>query len=147
MSARHDSGLRAVARVRGVRETDSRIGLRQALTEYRAAQDRVDELRRRMAAADTFGSGSAAEFLALRDSLRLLGEVLVAAEQECAGTRSISEAALARWRSDKARLDAIEVLLERRAAARRTEAARREARELDELAVQRWLRARTAGAA
>ncbi len=145
MSA-HDTGLKAVARVRGVREADSRIGLRLALTEYRAAQNRVDELRHQMAAADTFGAGSAAEFLALRESLRLLGEVLVAAEQDCAGTRTISEAALAQWRSDKARLSAIELLLERRAAERRTEQARREARELDELAAQRWVRAR-AGAA
>ncbi|MCW2856963.1 MAG: hypothetical protein JWR52_2578 [Marmoricola sp.] len=147
MSAPRDAGLLAVARVRAVRESDSRVGLRQALAELGAAQRRVDELRRRMEVADAFGTGSAAEFLALRVSLSLLGEVLVAAEQQYEGTRTISDAALVRWQSDKARLGAIELLLERRVAERRTDRERADARELDDLAAQRWLRARTAGAA
>lgn len=43
MSARNqgDAGMRAVARVRAVREQDSRIGLQQALREQRAHEERV----------------------------------------------------------------------------------------------------------
>ncbi|MCW2755895.1 MAG: hypothetical protein JWQ32_3306 [Marmoricola sp.] len=147
MSAPRDAGLLAVARVRTVRESDSRVGLRQALAELEAAEHRVVELRRRMEVADAFGTGSAAEFLALRVSLSLLGEALVAAEQQCECTRTISDAALVRWQSDKARLGAIELLLERREAERCAERERADARELDDLATQRWLRAHTAGAA
>ncbi|RNL62655.1 hypothetical protein EFK50_12930 [Nocardioides marmoriginsengisoli] len=140
MSARHDAGLAAVARVRGVRETDSRIGLQTALGEQRSAQARVDELRARVDAADAFESGPAATFLALRQSLEVLGGILGTAEAERNQAATISEAALARWHQDKSRLGAIEMLLERRAAARREEAGRREARDLDDLAAQRWLR-------
>ncbi|MFL6157587.1 MAG: flagellar export protein FliJ [Marmoricola sp.] len=140
-----DAGLRAVARVRGVRESDSRIGLTTALGEHRAAQARVDELRHRLETASTFVAGSAPEFLALRTSLAALGDVLIAAESARDGSRTVSDAALARWQVDKSRLSAIEMLLERRAADRRTDAARREARELDDLAAQRWSRQRDGG--
>ena len=136
----NDAGLLAVARVRRVRETDSRIGLQTALAEQRAAQKRVDDLRRRLSAAEQFAAGSAAEFVALRDSLQVLGMVLLAAVEELDQTRTISAAALEAWQRDRAKLAAIEGLLERRAAARRTEAARSAARELDDLATQRWLR-------
>ncbi|MCZ4497975.1 MAG: hypothetical protein JWQ74_528 [Marmoricola sp.] len=145
MTARHsaDAGLHAVARVRGVRETDSRLGLRTALTEYRAAQASVDALRSRITAS-TFDTGPAGAFLALRESLAVLGTMLIAAEAERDSSQVISDAAYARWQSDRTRLAAIEMLLERRAANRRTEAARVEARELDEIAAQRWNAARTA---
>ncbi|RNL80240.1 flagellar FliJ family protein [Nocardioides marmorisolisilvae] len=135
-----DAGLLAVARVRRVRETDSRIGLQTALAEQRAAQKRVDDLRRRLHDADRFAAGSAADFVALRGSLQVLGMVLLAAVEELDQTRTISAAALEAWQRDRAKLAAIEGLLERRLAARRTEAARGEARELDDLATQRWLR-------
>ena len=140
MSARHDAGLSAVARVRSVRETDSRIGLQPALGEQRAAQARVDELRTRLNAADSFAAGSAGSFVSLRHSLEVLGSVLITAEAERNQASTISEAALSRWHQDKARLAAIEMLLERRADARREEANRREARDLDDISVQRWLR-------
>ena len=135
-----DAGLLAVARVRRVRETDSRIGLQTALAEQRDAQKRCDDLRRRLTAADQFAAGSAADFVALRGSLQVLGMVLLAAVDELDQTRTIAAAALEAWKRDRAKLAAIEGLLERRATARRTEVARSEARELDDLATQRWLR-------
>jgi flagellar FliJ protein len=135
-----DAGLLAVARVRRVRETDSRVGLQTALAEQRAAQRRVDDLRGRLHAADQFSAGPAADFLALRGSLQVLGMVLLQAIDELDQSRTISTAALDAWMRDRAKLAAIEGLLERRAAARRTESARSEARELDDLATQRWLR-------
>jgi len=149
VSARRDAGLAAVARVRSVRESDSRIGLQTALAEQRARQARVDEVRGRIERANRFEAGSAAEFLALRSSLEVLGDALAAAQTDRDQAATISEAALARWHADKARLEAIEMLLERRAAARQAEVARHEAHELDDIAAQRWQRAREqrAGAA
>jgi flagellar protein FliJ len=140
MTAAGDAGMRAVARVRAVREQDSRIGLQQALGELRLHEGRAADLRHRVENADAFAAGSAASFVALRASLDALGQVLRAAEEDTATSRTISEAAYTRWQEDKTRLSAVEVLLERRAADRRTQASRREARELDEVAVQLWQR-------
>lgn len=140
MNPTHDAGLRAVARVRNVRETDSRIGLRTAWQESRAAQHRVDELRGQLEQANGFSTGSAASFLALRQSLQILGDVLIAAEHDRDASQLISDTAYAHWQRDRTRLAAVENLLERRADARRTEVARKEARELDDIAAQRWLR-------
>ena len=142
---RHDPALRAVERVRGVRETDSRIGLRTAWAESRAAQARVDDLRAQLEKASAFGTGSATSFLAQRQSLQLLGDVLIAAEDARDASVLISDTAYARWQTDRTRLAAVENLLERRTAARRAEVARKEAVELDDIAAQRWLRARDEG--
>ncbi|MCX6397855.1 MAG: flagellar FliJ family protein [Propionibacteriales bacterium] len=140
MSTVHDPGLHAVARVRGVRETDSRIGLRTAWNETRAAQSRVDDLRGQLEQASAFSTGSAASFLALRQSLQVLGDVLIAAEDARDASQLISDTAYARWQVDRTRLAAVENLLERRSAARSAEVARKEAAELDDIAAQRWLR-------
>ncbi|MBW8751205.1 MAG: flagellar FliJ family protein [Propionibacteriales bacterium] len=137
-----DAGMRAVARVRSVREQDSRIGLQQALAEQRRHEAEVSEVRARIERTDVFAAGSAASFLALRASLDALGQVLRTADQEVATSRTISEAAYGHWQQDKARLSAVEVLLERRDGARRAEAARREARDLDEVAARMWQRGR-----
>lgn len=145
MRIAHDAGLHAVARVRGVRETDSRIGLRTAWEETRAAQAQVDSLRTQLEEASAFTTGTAGSFLALRQTLQLLGDALIAAEAARDAAQVISEAAYARWQADRTRLAAVENLLERRADARRAEAARKEAQELDDIATQRWLRARRAG--
>ncbi len=134
-----DAGMRAVARVRSVRESDSRVGLQTALLESRSAQTKVEDLRDRIASAAGFATGSAAEFLALRASLGALGDVLITAEEHLDESRTISEAAYLRWQQDRTRLAAIEMLLDRRAAARRAERERAEARELDDIAAQRWL--------
>jgi flagellar protein FliJ len=136
--------MRAVARVRSVREQDSRIGLQQALGEQRSHEHRTAELRRRLEGAHTFDAGSAGSFLALRASLDALGSALHTSEDETAASRRISEAAYGRWQVDRTRLAAVEALLERRAAERRAAAARREARDLDEIAVQLWQRRESA---
>ena len=140
-----DAGMLAVARVRGVREQDSRIGLQQALGEQRAHERHVAELRARLEGSSEFSSGSAGTFLALRASLDALGAAIRDAEEVTAASRRISEAAYDRWQVDRARLAAVEALIERRAAARRAEAARREARDLDEIAVQLWQRREAEG--
>lgn len=139
----HDRGMRAVARVRGAREKDSQIGLHQALREQRQHESEAAELRRRIDESRSFALGSAASFLALRASLDALGQALHAAEADAATGRTISEAAYGRWQQDKARLSAVELLLERRRRARREDAARHEARELDEIAGQLWRRRST----
>jgi flagellar export protein FliJ len=132
--------MRAVARVRSVREHDSRIGLQQAIAEQREHEAHAADVRRRLEGAARFDAGSSGSFLALRASLDALGAVLRMADDETAASRRISEAAYARWQEDRARLGAVEVLIERRAAERRSDAARREARDLDEVAAQLWQR-------
>jgi flagellar export protein FliJ len=145
MTARtgHDAGMLAVARVRSVREQDSRIGLQQAIGEQRAHEQRAADLRQRLEGSCAFDAGSAGSFLALRTSLDALGGALRTAEDETATSRRISEAAYDRWQLDRARLAAVELLIERRTAARRAELARRDARDLDEIAVQLWQRRET----
>jgi flagellar export protein FliJ len=138
----NDAGLRAVARVRAVREQDSRLGLQQAVRELRQHEEESADLRHRIERSEVFGSGSTASYLALRASLEAVGAALRAADAQAASSRTISETAYGRWQRDKSRLSAVELLLGRRAAERRAEAARKEARELDELAVQRWRRGR-----
>lgn len=138
--SRNQGGMRAVERVRRVREQDSRIGLQQALDEQRLHEARVAELRVRLETGSAFDAGSAGSFLALRASLDALGAAVRSAEFDVAASRTISDAAYAQWALDRARLAAVEALIERRAEATRAEAARREARELDEIAVQRWQR-------
>jgi flagellar export protein FliJ len=135
-----DAGMLAVARVRGVREQDSRIGLQQALGEQRAHEHHVAQLRRRLDGASDFSSGSTGTFLVMRSALDALGAAIRDAEVETAASRRISEAAYDRWQVDRARLAAVEALIERRAAARRAELARREARDLDEISMQLWQR-------
>jgi flagellar export protein FliJ len=137
-----DAGLQAVARVRAVREQDSRLGLQQAVRELRQHEEESADLRHRIERSEVFGSGSTASYLALRASLEAVGAALRAADAQAASSRTISETAYGRWQRDKSRLSAVELLLGRRAAERRAEAARKEARELDELAVQRWRRGR-----
>ncbi len=143
MSARDDErGIWAVHRVRSAREADSRLGLQQAVNERRAAGVRVMEIRRRIAETHTFSSADTGSFLALRHSLDALGTALRDAQTAWETSRTVTAAARERWRADRTRLAAIELLLERRAEQRRDEERRREARDLDELAAQRWQRGR-----
>lgn len=146
MSARtvheDDRGMLAVRRVRRVREQDSRIGLQQAVEERRVAGARVSALRRRLASEPAYDAGSVLGFVATRHTLQALTAALREAQEAWEASRTLTEAARERWQLDRARLEAIDLLLARRAAARRAERLRREAAELDDLAAQRWLRAR-----
>lgn len=137
-----DRGMHAVARVREVREHDSRVGLQQALAEESVRERRLAELHRHVEHAPSFDVGSAASFLALRHSLASLGQAVTDARAELDSSRRITETARAHWQRDKSRLSAVEALLEARAEERRAEAARAETARLDEAAGQLWLRAR-----
>jgi flagellar FliJ protein len=141
MSARsHDRGLHAAARVRGVRENDSRIGLQLALAERRTREARVVELSDRLAAAPAELDGSPAAMVALRLGMQHLGDTIRTARDDATAQALVTDDALARWQADKARLSAVEQLLERRAARRRTAVAKAEAKELDDIASARWVR-------
>ena len=135
-----DRGLAAVARVREVRETDSRIGLQQVLAEQAALTGRLTSL------TDTLGSAALApvcapgELLAQRTALANVGVLAAETRSALATTEVVADEARVRWGADRARLAAVELLLERRATGRRTERARREAREADDLAAQAWAR-------
>ena len=72
-----DRGLGAVARVREVRERDSRLGLVAALADLRSREARVGELEAALREHGSFVSGDMSTFVALRESLTALLEELV----------------------------------------------------------------------
>lgn len=143
MSARHDRGLRAVSRVRDVRERDSRIGLQQALREEASLQSRLDVLEEAMRTHGAFISGDMRQFVALQQSLEALRGAAKEAREAADAATVISASARSHWHHDKTRLSAVEGLLERRADERRAEVEKKESHELDDVAGRLWLRAKT----
>lgn len=135
-----DRGLAAVARVRSIRESDSRIGLQLVLAEEAAVIARLDELTRSIATATVPVETTPAALLAQRTALTNVGVLVQEARAARVTAEVISAEARSRWGADRARLAAVEHLLENRATGRRTEAAKREAREADDIAAQRWAR-------
>lgn len=135
-----DRGLAAVARVREVRETDSRIGLQQVLAEQAALTGRLSGLTAVLESAATEPVCSPGALLAQRTALANIGVLAGETRSALATTEVVADEARVRWGADRARLAAVELLLERRATGRRTERARREAREADDLAAQAWAR-------
>ncbi len=135
-----DRGLAAVARVREVRETDSRIGLQQVLVEQAALTSRLTSLTGALASAGVEPVCSPGALLAQRTALANVGVLVGETRTTLATTEVVADEARARWGADRARLAAVELLLERRAAGRRTERERREARDADDLAAQAWAR-------
>jgi flagellar FliJ protein len=131
--------LGGVVRVRRIRERDGRTGLTTAITEERAAADRVARIEEQL---ETLPASSAdpASFAARRHAATALGEALTGARAELADAHRITLAARDRWRSDRSRLAAVESLVERRAEARRAEEHRRETKELDAVAEDLWRR-------
>lgn len=136
-----DRGLAAVARVREVRETDSRIGLQQVLAEHAALTGRLTALTVVLESARVEAVCSPGALLAQRTALANVGVLTGETRSTLATTEVVADEARVRWSADRARLAAVELLLERRAAGRRTERARRDACEADDLAAQRWVRA------
>jgi flagellar export protein FliJ len=137
-----DRGLDAVRRVRAVRETDSRIGLRRALAEAHESLSALDRAERALSVAEpapALEPGSA--LLARRAAQLELGADAARARRAAEAAVRMSDTARAHWISDHARLSAVTALLERRREERRAERARVEARELDEVAGRSWLRA------
>jgi flagellar protein FliJ len=140
MSNHPDAGMLAVARVRSVRERDSRLGLQQAMDEQRRHEAHLTELGRRLDDAMRFDGGSVASFLSVRAGYQALTHEIGSVTAEVQSARTITESARDHWRRDKTRLSAVERLLERRAEERRAERRRLEARELDDIVSQRWQR-------
>lgn len=138
-----DAGLRAVARVRLVREEDARLGLQQARAEEAARQGAVAELERRLATRRLGEVARTDDFLAHVAAVAAVGEALGQARGEAATARTVADAAEEHWHDHRRRLEAMEALLQRRLAERREARVRAEARELDDLAGQQWLRRRT----
>lgn len=139
--SRVDPGLHAVARVRAVRERDSRLGLQRAVLDEQQAADQVQRLTDVLARLDARADGDAGEFVAVRAVYLQLGEALAAARRDAQAAHLVALDAAAHWRSDHARLGAVEGLLERRAEVRAAEARKHEERELDDVAGRLWLRA------
>ncbi len=149
MSARHehDRGLVAVARVRDVRERDSLFGLRRASEEHDARQvraDQLDETVRQHAASGAPAGQPLPEWAAQRRALVSLATAARSAHDDVAAAARLKATAHGHWQRDRARLRAVQQLLEHRAEARRAELARTEARELDDIGGQAWLRRREA---
>ena len=132
-TVQHDRGMRAVRRVREVRERDSRIGLLHALTAVRDREARLEELRNALEQAVTRDADTLDEFVVSRQLLATMARAVGEAEQRLADARTVATAAHHRWQADKAGMKAIEHLLEERATARADEADRAEVREVDDV--------------
>lgn len=139
---RHDDdrALGAVERVRRVREQDSRIGLQQALATTAQHAAAVAAARMLMETRPQFSHGSVRDFHADRALLAAMAQQHERERQRAESSRRVAEEAQRRWHGDRAKVRAVEMLLERRGEERRVESDRREAAELDDLAAQGWLR-------
>jgi flagellar biosynthesis chaperone FliJ len=133
MKKNHDRGMKAVARVREVRERDSRIGLLQALDGVREREARLEELNRALEEAQSFKSGTAGGFVAARAMLTSMAHEVRLAEQRLESARTVATEAHHRWQADKARLRAIRHLIQERALERVEHARRAEIREVDDI--------------
>lgn len=135
--------LDAVSRVRSMREQDSLYGLHGALTDARRDRDRLESLESRLdspSAAPAPEGQELGSFLQARGAMLALGSAITTARGLSDSTDAVAVAARSRWEHDKTQLDAVSELMERRAVELRAEARRREARDLDEIAGQRWAR-------
>ncbi|MBJ7359161.1 hypothetical protein [Nocardioides sp.] len=142
-----DRGLRAVARVREVRERDSRLGLLRASEEHRAQEQRAEELDQtvRLRAADGAPQGQGLpQWAEQRRALMALAAAAGRAHADAEAAARLKASAHEHWQRDRARLGAVEHLLGLRAQARHEELERAAARELDDIGGQAWLRRREA---
>lgn len=148
---RPDAGLGAVARVRGVAEHDSLLVLQAALAVRDARRADLARLQVQLTdaaareAAILAGPPGAAPatpgaLLTLRMTLGTLGEAIRETRDALEAAERVADDARDAWAAERARLAAVEQLLERRAAERRRDAARAADRQTDEIAGQGWLR-------
>ncbi len=128
-----DRGMRAVRRVREVRERDSRVGLLHALTTVRDREAHLEELRTALQQAVTREADSLDDFVVSRHLLATMAVAIGEAEHRLTDARTVATAAHQRWQADKAGMKAIEHLLETRAEQRADDAARAEVRETDDV--------------
>lgn len=136
---RHDPGLRAVARLRAVRERDSLLGLHQARREHDEREREVTELEASIRTHGASVSGDMGQFVALRHSLTALRHHVIAAREAEETARTVELDAASHWQADRTRLEAVNGLLERRAAERAADLDHRLATEQDEASARLWL--------
>ncbi|MGA8994747.1 MAG: flagellar FliJ family protein, partial [Nocardioidaceae bacterium] len=139
-TSEEDRGLRAVRRVRDVRENDSRYGLSVALRSVHDRDAEVDAVGARLATTEDFADGSVADFRGHLDRLSTLVRLERQAVERAEASRAVAAEAQRRWQHERQRVRVVDLLLERRAATRATERARREQAALDDVATQGWLR-------
>ncbi len=140
MSTPGERGLVAVRRVRSARERDSRIGLQQALAVTRQRDAEAERSHERLDAAPAFGAGTADQYRMHRVLVTALAEEHARKHELARSSHTVADEAKRRWAQDRQAVRVVELLLERRAAERLQERARHDARDLDELAGQAWLR-------
>jgi flagellar protein FliJ len=128
-----DRGMRAVLRVRGVRERESRIRLVHVLDAVRHHENEVARHQQALVLAARPTEGTVAEFVTARNLLAGMAAAVKDAEQQLAASRAAAAEAHQRWQADKAQVRAVEVLLEERAARRADERRRAEVREIDDV--------------
>lgn len=128
-----DRGLHAVARVRDVRERDSRLGLLQALAAVRTREAELAAREQALTEASARPFGSVGEFAVGRQFLEATATAVVDAQRRLTASTTVATEARNRWQADKTRARAIEHLLEVRAERARAEALRAEARETDDI--------------
>lgn len=144
---RLEAGLEAVARVRDVRERDSRLGLTQALGELHQRQAVTAALLTQISALSGPAESAPGDFLQARTLAGLGSQLAAEAQADVVAAALLADTSRSHWSTDATRLAAVHLLLERRARARAEAEQREEARRLDEAATQGWLRARNGGAA
>lgn len=132
--------LGGLVRLRSVRERDSRTGLATALAEERAAATTVADLEEMLASLPMPPVLDLAAFRGHQHTVEMIRTALEEARRSLETAHHVSVAARDRWVADRTRLKAVESLVERRAALARAERARREIRELDEVASDLWRR-------
>jgi flagellar protein FliJ len=133
MKSNDDRGMKAVVRVREVRERDSRIGLLQALATLREREERLAGLQRALAEAQEPQTGTVDDFVVARSLLTSMAVTVREAERGVETARTVATEAQVRWQSDKARLRAIRQLVKQRALQRADVARRAEIREIDDI--------------
>ena len=138
-----DAGMRAVARVRGVREQDSRLGLARAAADEREAVRRLDAVVALLAATPDPRDADPASFGAARHAAAAVAADVTASRAAQTSATTLTAMAREPWQLDRTRLSAVELLLERREERRRAERQRRERVEVDDLVSARWLRTRS----
>ena len=128
-----DRGLKAVARVREVRERDSRAGLLHALATVRTREAELVEREQALLEASTRSTASVGEYAVHRQFLHATATSVREAQRRLEASTTVATEARGRWQADKTRVRAIEHLLELRAERARAEALRAEAREIDDI--------------
>jgi flagellar FliJ protein len=132
--------LDAVARVRRIREQDSRAGLQLALGEARDAQARVTALEERLGSLAERQAGTSQDFVTLRRGLLALAHTVTEAQDALESALTLAASAHAHWQQDRMRLRTIEMLQDSRLAEVHALRVRAEAKVQDETATQLWRR-------